>query len=43
MNVLTMSAGTDVDGATKLFERKIGEKEIVCPIQSFIMIGITTA
>jgi hypothetical protein len=39
MYVLKTSAGADVVEATKIFEREIGEEEIVCRIQSFITIS----
>jgi hypothetical protein len=39
INVLGTSAGADVVGTTKILEREMGEKEIVCRIQSFIMIS----
>jgi hypothetical protein len=38
MDVLKTSAGEDVIGATKIFEREVGEEEIICRMQSFIMI-----
>jgi hypothetical protein len=37
--VLKTSTGADVVRATKIFERQIGEEDIVCRIQSFIMIS----
>jgi hypothetical protein len=40
MDVLKTSAGADVVGAPKVFEREIGEEEIVCQIQSFVMISV---
>jgi hypothetical protein len=39
IDILKTSAGADVVGATKIFEREIGEEEIVCQIQSFMMIS----
>jgi hypothetical protein len=39
IDVLKTSAVADVVGATKILEREIGEEEIVCRIQSFIMIN----
>jgi hypothetical protein len=39
-DVLQTSPGADVVGATKIFEREIGKQEIVCRIQSFIMIRL---
>jgi hypothetical protein len=38
IDVLKTSAGADMVGATKIFEKEIGEEEIVCRIPSFIMI-----
>jgi hypothetical protein len=34
-----MSTWTDVVGGTKIFEKEIGEEEIVGRIQSFLMIS----
>jgi hypothetical protein len=39
IEVLETIAGADVVEATKIFEREIGEEEIVCRIQSFILIN----
>jgi hypothetical protein len=39
IDILKTSAGADVVGATKIFESKIGEEEIVCRIELFIMIS----
>jgi hypothetical protein len=39
MDVLKTSAVMDVVGATKIIEREIGEEEIVCRIESFIIIN----
>jgi hypothetical protein len=38
VSVLEMSGGADVVGATKIFESEIGGEEIICGIQSFVMI-----
>jgi hypothetical protein len=37
IDVLKTSTGADMVGATKIFEREIGEEEIVCRRQSFIL------
>jgi hypothetical protein len=37
-----MNVRADVVGATKILEREIEEEEIVCQIQSFIMIARPT-
>jgi hypothetical protein len=39
IDILKTSAGADVVGATKIFEKEKGEEEIVCRIQSFIVIS----
>jgi hypothetical protein len=39
IDILKTSARADVAGSTKIFEREIVEKEIVCRIQSFMMIS----
>jgi hypothetical protein len=39
IDALKTSAWADVVGATKIFEREIGDEEIVCRIQLFIMIS----
>jgi hypothetical protein len=39
IDVLKTSAGADLVGATKIFEREIGEEEIVCRIQSLVIIS----
>jgi hypothetical protein len=39
ISVFKTSTGADVVEATKIFEREIGEEEIVCRIQSFSMIS----
>jgi hypothetical protein len=38
IDVLKTSAEAALVGATKIFERKIGEEEIICQMQSFILI-----
>jgi hypothetical protein len=39
VDALKTSAGVDVARATTIFEREIGEEEIVCRMPSFIMIN----
>jgi hypothetical protein len=39
IDVLRTSAGADVTGATRIFEREIGEEEIVSRVQLFMMIS----
>jgi hypothetical protein len=39
IDVLKTSTRAEVVGPPKIFERKIGEDETVCRIQSFIIIG----
>jgi hypothetical protein len=38
IEVLKTNTGVDLVGTTKIFEREIGEEEIVCRIQSFMII-----
>jgi hypothetical protein len=39
IDILQTSARADVVGTTKIFEREIGEEEIICRIKSFSMIS----